>query len=174
MRKLLATIENMFIFLAIAPVFIMVCLTTVDIAARYLFNSPIPGCYEVTEKYLMVLTVFFGLSFTYREGAHIRLTFLTDRLRSTKLKLAINYVTQIVSILYSIFLLTASTKLFVVGINEIFYATDFKLPMWPAYMVTVLGLFFACLWMIADLWQVKKGKSCLFKEEESSKEAAPV
>ena len=48
--------------------------------SRYLLNSPILGAYEITEKYLMVATIFLGLSYAYRGGVFIRVTFLVDRL----------------------------------------------------------------------------------------------
>jgi TRAP-type C4-dicarboxylate transport system permease small subunit len=148
---------------------IMVCVTTVDTVGRYFLNSPIPGSYEVTEKYLMIFAIFFALGLAYRDGAHIRLTFVTNHLRPGKLKLVFNYAAQVVTILFNIFLFLASTKTCIIGFNEIWDATKFRLHMWPAYLVVVLGLFFACLWMFADLWQVKKGKSCLLKGAESAK-----
>jgi TRAP-type C4-dicarboxylate transport system permease small subunit len=169
MQKFFDRLENIFIVLGISSLFLMVCLTTVDTGGRYLFNSPLPGSYEVTEKYLMIFAVFFGLCFAYCDGAHIRLTFITDRLRPGKLKLVFNYVAQWVSVLFNMFLLAAAIKLGLEGYKEIWDATKFKLPMWPAYLVMVVGLLVAVIWMTADLWQVRKGKSCLFKEEESKK-----
>jgi TRAP-type C4-dicarboxylate transport system permease small subunit len=166
-RKFLNLIEKMFTFLAIGSVFLMVFLTTADTAGRYLLNSPIPSSYEITEKYLMVLAVFFALCLSYRDGAHIRLTFVTERLRSAKLKLAFNFVAQIVSILYNAFLVGASTKSCIGGIREFVDVTRYNLPLGPAYIIVVVGLFFMTLWMLLDLWQVKKGKSCLFKEESA-------
>ena len=169
MQKFLNHIEKIFTFLSIPSLFIMICLTIVDIGGRFLFNSPIPGSYEIIERYLMVFFIFFALCFAYRDGAHVRLTFLTDRLRPGKLKLAFNYIAQIVSVFFNIFLFLASTKTCIDNINEIWDVTKFKLPMWPAYVGTVLGIFFSCLMMFIDLWQVKKGESCLFKEAESEK-----
>jgi len=167
MRKFLNIIERIFTFLAIGSVLLMVFLTTADTAGRYLLNSPIPSSYELTEKYLMVLAVFFALCLSYRDGTHIRLTFVTDRLRSTKLKLAFNYVAQIVSILYNAFLVVASTKSCIGGIKDSVDVTRYNLPLGPAYVIVVVGLFFMTLWMLLDLWQVKKGKSCLFKDESA-------
>ena len=43
-------------------------------------NRPIIGAYEITEKYLMVASIFLGLSYAYRGGIFIRVTFLVDRL----------------------------------------------------------------------------------------------
>jgi TRAP-type C4-dicarboxylate transport system permease small subunit len=176
MKRFFNKIEETSTFLGIGSLFLMVWLTTVDTMGRYFFNSPLPGSYAITEKYLMIFAIYFALSFSYREGTHIRLTFVTGRLRSQKIKLACNYIAQIVTILFNILLVTASIKLLIEGYKDFWDATRFKLPLWPSYLIAALGLFMACLWMIADLWQVKKGKSCLFKEEESAKteEAAVI
>jgi len=143
----------------------------VDTGGRYLLNSPLPGSYEITEKYLMVFAAFFGFALAYGGGAHIRLTLVVDRIRSERVKLVFNYIAQTVSVLFNMFLLAACFKLGLDAYKEVWDATKFKLPMWPAYLVTVIGLVFAVLWMTTDLWQVKKGKSRLFKEEESGKAA---
>ena len=46
--------------------------------------------YEITEKYLMVAAIFLGLSYGYRGGLFIRVTFLVDRLSGTA-RLAADY-----------------------------------------------------------------------------------
>src|SRR6266853_6639790 len=78
--------------------FAMMCLTSADALSRYLLNRPITGAYEITEKYLMVAAIFLGLSYAYRGGVFIRVTFLVDRLPSM-LKLAANYVAYLVSLM---------------------------------------------------------------------------
>ena len=62
----------------------MMCLTSADALSRYAFNSPILGAFEITEKYLMVAAIFMGLSYGYRGGLFIRVTFLVDRLSGTR------------------------------------------------------------------------------------------
>ena len=53
----------------------MMCLTSADALSRYAFNRPILGAFEITEKYLMVAAIFMGLSYGYRGGLFIRVTF---------------------------------------------------------------------------------------------------
>lgn len=79
----------------VATVGIM-CLTSADALSRYLLNRPIIGAYEITEKYLMVAAIFLGLSYAYRGGVFIRVTFLVDRL-PRPLKLSVNYAAHLVS-----------------------------------------------------------------------------
>jgi TRAP-type C4-dicarboxylate transport system permease small subunit len=50
----------------------MMLLITSDTVGRYFFKRPIHGTLEVSELYLMGAVVFFGMSYTLREGGHIR------------------------------------------------------------------------------------------------------
>lgn len=173
MGKLLSRIEKIFVFLGMASSFIMVCLTTADAAGRYLLNSPVPGAYEISEKYLMVFCVFFTVGYAYRQGANIRITFLVSRL-SSQARLVVNYFVQIISILLIMLLFVSAT---ITNINRIsnFVELGQKLtvPLWPAYMVISGGLLFMGLLMVLDIWKVKEGKSGLLKED-STEESPPV
>lgn len=59
--------------------FAMMALTFVDVAGRYLFNAPLNGAFEITEMALGIL-VFATFPVLARDGRHIRLDFLSDRL----------------------------------------------------------------------------------------------
>jgi TRAP-type C4-dicarboxylate transport system permease small subunit len=76
MYKLLNRCENLLTYLATISTFIIMGLTTADAAGRYIFNRPIVGAYEITERYLMIAAVFLGICTAYRGGAFIRVTFL--------------------------------------------------------------------------------------------------
>ena len=78
--KILSFCELVLVTIAIAATAIMMLLTSADAVFRYAFNSPILGAYEITEKYLIVAAIFLGLSYAYRGGVFIRVTFLVDRL----------------------------------------------------------------------------------------------
>jgi TRAP-type C4-dicarboxylate transport system permease small subunit len=165
MRKLVISIENVLTFLALASTFIMVCLTTADAGGRYFLNRPITGSYEITEKYLMVASVFLAVCYAYREGANVRVTFIVDRL-PPRVKLPVNYFAQIFSILYSVFLLVATIPHTLKVIADGLILSILDIPLGPAHMIVPVGLFFMSLRMLLDFWQVKKGKSGLFKELE--------
>jgi hypothetical protein len=83
MEKGLLWIEKGLLSLGMVALFAMMCLTTVDAVWRYLFNSPIVGAYEITEKYLMLTCIFLGMSFTYR-GQPYPVTILMDRMQFDK------------------------------------------------------------------------------------------
>lgn len=56
----------------------MMCLTFVDVVARYLFNRPIRGAFEITELILLVL-IFAGLPLVSHGDEHVTMDFI-DRM----------------------------------------------------------------------------------------------
>ena len=56
----------------------LMCLTFVDVVARYVFNRPIRGAFEVTELLLLVL-IFAGLPLVSRADEHVTMDFI-DRM----------------------------------------------------------------------------------------------
>jgi len=63
---------------ASAILFCMMLLTFVDVVARYLFNFPLRGGFEITELMLLVL-IFAGLPLVSQAGEHVTMDFI-DRM----------------------------------------------------------------------------------------------
>lgn len=64
-----------------------------DVVMRYLFRSPIPGAFEITEV-SMGLIVFFALPWMIRKGGNIRVTILFDRFPE-RTRRAATFVTEL-------------------------------------------------------------------------------
>jgi TRAP-type C4-dicarboxylate transport system permease small subunit len=150
--------------MAVISTFVMMCLTTADAAGRYLFNRPITGAYEVTINYLMVAAVFPAMAYAYREGAHIRVTFMVDWF-PRPLKLVVNHFVQIVSVLFCAALVFATFTQALRAISTGTTLSSIDIPQGPAYLLVPLGLFFTSLMMLIDIRKVRKGESPLFQEE---------
>jgi TRAP-type C4-dicarboxylate transport system permease small subunit len=65
---------------ASAILFAMMLLTFVDVVARYLFNRPVRGAFEVTELMLVVL-IFAGLPLVSYADEHVTMDFIDRLLR---------------------------------------------------------------------------------------------
>jgi len=65
-------------FSALAILVVLV-VTAVNVAGRYLFSAPLRGAEEAT-GYLVVAMVMLGAAEAYRRGDHIRIDILTERL----------------------------------------------------------------------------------------------
>lgn len=61
---------------------LMMFLTGTDVTLRYIFNRPIAGAYELTEL-MMVILVFWGLSYTQLEKGHVAIELVFSRLPKT-------------------------------------------------------------------------------------------
>jgi TRAP-type C4-dicarboxylate transport system permease small subunit len=148
---------------ATVATFIMMLITTADAGGRYLFNRPILAAYELTTNYLMIAAIFLAMPYAYRQGANIRVTFLVDRLRG-KLRLAVNYLVQVISVLYcgALVFATFQQTRHVLATKTTFVTLEF--PLWPAHLLVCLGLFLTTLMMLFDLAAVRQGRSSLFKD----------
>jgi TRAP-type C4-dicarboxylate transport system permease small subunit len=163
-EKWLGRCETVLLYVAVFATFIMMCLTTADAAGRYLFNRPIAGAYEVTEKYLMVAMVFLGVCYAYRGGAYIRVTFLVDHLPGA-VRVFLDYVAQVFSIAYGVLLVVATTQQFLRVSSDRMTLSTVDIPIAPAYLIVPAGLFFMSVLMLLDLPRVRRGESLLFKDE---------
>src|SRR5262245_8161792 len=164
MRRWLDRTERGLTVLAAAATFAMMLLTTADAAGRYLLNRPILAAHELTANYLMIAAVFLALPYAYGSGANIRVTFLVDRL-GPRVRLAVNHAVQAISIAYCALLVFAT-----LGQARHMFATrttfvTLDLPLWPAQILVSLGLLVTALMMLADVGEIRKGRSRLFRDD---------
>ena len=84
---------------ASALLFAMMGLTFVDVVARYLFNSPIRGGFEVTELLLLVL-IFAGLPLVSHGDEHVTMDFIDRMLPPRAVALLIRIVHALVAAMF--------------------------------------------------------------------------
>jgi len=72
----------------------MMCLTFVDVVARYVFNRPLRGGFEITELLLLVL-IFAGLPLVSHADEHVTMDFI-DRLLGERAKLRLGRAVHLV------------------------------------------------------------------------------
>jgi len=84
---------------ASALLFAMMCLTFVDVVARYLFNSPIRGGFEITELTLLVL-IFAGLPLVSHGDEHVTMDFIDRMLPPRAVAVLIRLVHALVAAMF--------------------------------------------------------------------------
>ena len=84
---------------ASALLFAMMCLTFVDVVARYLFNSPIRGGFEMTELTLLVL-IFAGLPLVSHGDEHVTMDFIDRMLPPRALDMLVRAVHALVAAMF--------------------------------------------------------------------------
>jgi TRAP-type C4-dicarboxylate transport system permease small subunit len=167
MERILIRCEKVLTYVAVLSIFVMMLLTTADAIGRYVFNYPIAGAYEVTEKYLMLIAVYLGAAYTYREGSNIRIGLVIERLPK-QAKLWLNLFAQVFSICYGFVLVVPAIENVIRIHREKVTLSSSNLPLWPSYLAIPVGLFLMALFMLRDLPRVRSGKSALFREEKTT------
>ena len=162
--KLLTRCELVLLYIGVLATFGMMCLTSADALSRYALNRPILGALEITEKYLMVAAIFMGLSYGYRGGLFIRVTFLVDRLTGSA-RIAADYFAFLVSLLFCLVILWATAVQGWRGLHEDTELSTLPILVGPAYCFVPIGFLALVLLMIADLPRVRRRQALLFTQE---------
>jgi TRAP-type C4-dicarboxylate transport system permease small subunit len=165
--KWLHRCELALLYLGALATFAMMCLTSADALSRYLFNSPILGALEITEKYLMVASIFLGLSYAYRGGLFIRVTFLVDRL-SGNARLAADYFAHLITLAFCVFMLVATGQQALRALSEDTELSTLPILVGPAYSFVTIGFLALTVILLIDLTRVRSGQSMLLSQEAPS------
>ena len=132
--------------------------------SRYLFNAPLIGAYEITEKYLMPASIFLGFSWAYRSGVFIRVTFLIDHLPPV-LKQAADYLAWGISLGCSVVFVYATLQQAMRALSDTTSLSTVSVPLGPAYLIAPIGFFVLCVMMLLDLPLIGKGSAKLFSQD---------
>jgi TRAP-type C4-dicarboxylate transport system permease small subunit len=165
--KWLHRCELALLYLGVLATFAMMCLTSVDGLSRYLFNSPVLGALEITEKYLMVASIFLALSYAYRGGLFIRVTFLVDRL-SGNARLAADYFAHLITLAFCVFMMLATGQQALRGLSDDTELSTLPILVGPAYSFVLVGFLALTVIMLVDLARVRSGQSMLLSTEAPS------
>ena len=160
----LARAERLMLWGAVIAAVAIMALTSADAILRYTINAPVVGAFEITEKYLMPAAIFLGMTWAYRGGAFIRVTFLVD-LFSGPVRLAFDYLAWAISLISCGMFIYATGLQAVRAMSDTTMLATINLPAGPAYSLVPVGFFAICLMMLADLPRVGKGDALLFAQD---------
>lgn len=150
-NKFLKALDKILMIVCCAGVAAMAGITTLDGLGRYLFNRPIAPAYEITEMYLIVAVVFLAMGFVYKEGGHVDVTLLFDKLPKSVQYVLNRFNALLTLILF--FLITIAT--WRVGIRMIRVGavmSSINIPTGPAYFLVVIGSIFLMFRLIETLF----------------------
>ena len=82
----------------VTALFLMICITFIDVFLRYVFDKPIKGAYDLTAV-MLVLVVFLGVAHTYNEKGHVSVDVISGRL-SPKPKLVMATIINLLTSFY--------------------------------------------------------------------------
>lgn len=137
-------------------VFSLMILAVLSVGGRNFFNHPLPGYIDWIEQ-AMPLIAFMGVSYTQRNGGHIRMDMLVGRLSGRTL-----YFVELITTLAILFLMV----LIVWGSWAHFERSfdfgsplwsrdssmDISLPLWPAKLLAPIAFSVLCLQLLVQIW----------------------
>jgi len=118
-------------------IIVMMLLTTIDVAGRYFFSSPIPGAIEMSEFMLAIFGIL-GMAYTHKSGSNVKVTMLANSL-PPRLAKFIEIITMLLS--FQIIVMLAWYGI-VFGIEEFHSGTTtdtLGIPVYPLYFLLSAG-----------------------------------
>jgi TRAP-type C4-dicarboxylate transport system permease small subunit len=138
-------------YLGAFALFAMMCLTTVDVVGRYLFNRPITGVFEITE-YLVLILIFSFLGYTQSQKGHVAVDILLPLL-PPKLKKLADVANHLVCLIL-MGLITWMGVLKALELKEVGEASpNLHIPAYPFAIYLVLGCLIMCIELLRTIVQ---------------------
>ncbi len=137
-------------------VFSLMLLAVGSVGGRNLFNSPLPGYVDWIEQ-AMPLIAFMGISFTQRDGGHIRMDMLVGALKGRALYLA-EFLTTAAVLVLMLLMVWGSWAHFQRSFDfaapwwSADSSMDISLPLWPAKLLAPVAFSVLCLRLSLQLW----------------------
>lgn len=149
-------LEKFLALLSGLAVFSLMILAVISVSGRNAFNQPLPGYVDWIEQ-AMPLIAFMGISFTQREGGHIRMDMLVGALRGRVLYVA-EFITTFAVLVLMVLLVWGTWAHFQRSFD---FASpmwsrdssmDIALPIWPAKLLAPVAFSVLCVRLVLQLW----------------------
>ncbi|NIY72402.1 TRAP transporter small permease [Marivivens donghaensis] len=148
LEKLLALVSGL-------TVFGLMLLAVFSVSSRNFFNDPLPGYVDWIQQ-AMPLIAFMGISFTQRDGGHIRMDMLVGRLSGRPLFIA-EWITTFAILVLMVLLVWGSYAHFQRSFDMSMplwsrdSTMDIGLPIWPAKLLAPVAFSVLCVRLVLQL-----------------------
>ena len=149
-------LEGVLALMSGLAVFSLMLLAVGSVSGRNALNMPLPGYVDWIEQ-AMPLIAFMGISFTQRDGGHIRMDILVGALKGRALYAA-EIVTTLAILLLMVLLVWGTWAHFdrSFDFNAPMWSRDssmdIALPLWPAKLLAPVAFSVLCLRLLLQLW----------------------
>lgn len=145
----LLKLESAFALLSGLAVFALIVLAVISVSGRNFFNQPVPGYVDWIEQ-IMPLVAFMGISYTQRNGGHVRMDLFVGLLKRRWLW-GVELITTLIILLVMILLVYGTYTHFLRSFD--FAAPlwsrdssmDISIPLWPAKLLAPLAFSVICV-----------------------------
>ncbi len=160
-------VEGILALISGLAVFSLMLLAVASVSGRNFFNQPLPGYVDWIEQ-AMPLIAFMGISFTQRDGGHIRMDMVVGALKGRTLYL-VEIITTLAILILMVLMVWGSWAHFARSFD--FAAPlwsrdssmDISLPLWPAKLLAPIAFSVLTLRLSLQIWAY--GRAFFLNEE---------
>ncbi|NVJ91970.1 MAG: TRAP transporter small permease [Methylocystaceae bacterium] len=137
-------------------VFSLMILAVLSVGGRNFFNHPLPGYIDWIEQ-AMPLIAFMGVSYTQRNGGHIRMDMLVGKLQGRVLY-TVELITTLAILCFMVLIVWGSWAHFERSFDfgsplwSRDSTMDIGLPLWPAKLLAPVAFSVLCLQLVVQIW----------------------
>jgi tripartite ATP-independent transporter DctM subunit len=165
LNKVVSALDKIGVFskwtnvVGLTAIFLLICMTFVDVILRYIFNRPMEGQTDITEV-VLILAVYLAITHTYNMKSHVTVDLITTLL-APKPRLILEFITTLLALFtFSIIAWRAIAKtIFDISVNSM-HKMQVPIPRAPFDAIIVFGVLMLCLLLLRDvLRNIAKGQS---------------
>lgn len=154
--KYIQKVSTFFGYLGAIALFAMMSLTTIDVAGRYLFNSPIMGAFELTE-YLILILIFSFLCNAQSNKDHVTVDLFFNKFPKS-VRFIANIVNHVACFTLTVLIVWMSF-LKALELKEVGEASpNLVIPDYPFALFLVVGCIVLSLEYLRDIIKIVSGK----------------
>jgi TRAP-type C4-dicarboxylate transport system permease small subunit len=143
-------LESLLTLMGGIVILLLVFLATANILGRWIFSLPVNGYVDWVEQ-AMAFLAFLGISYTQREGGHIRMDILVTHLHG-RLLWAMELISTLIMLAITLVLIYGSSLHFLRAYSIGDSSLDINLPTWPAKLVVPISLTILALRLLLQCW----------------------
>lgn len=136
------------LYIPIAAFLIMFVVFVIQIAARYVFNNPVPWAYEVTVMGYLWMVVL-GACYAYRDRSHVTFTLLYDKL-PVKGKAVCGFLGNLLMAIAFIAMFIPACKM--ISQMKIQVTSVFKIGLNIVYLPFIPFMIIILCYILYDMW----------------------
>ena len=135
--------------LAFIGISLGVILAFANVFMRYAFDTSWTWAGELT-NYLFIWAAFFGAAHGFREGVHIGITILVEKMPIVVAKIVM-LIATFISLVYLLFIAYHGADLIILDMELGEMSVDLNIPTWISYMVIPVAFFTASIQVLREL-----------------------
>lgn len=151
LNKIVTYIENTAMLVAAISLMLLVFVQAYNVVMRYLFKSSLAWTYPFITNYLLVILFFFALSWTFREGGHIKLDVLSQHFNKRVANLVDIITDMLAFLLFMAIAYLGSVRSLDVFLSYDISPDSLQWPVWTAYIIVPIGSAIICIRLVHDI-----------------------